>query len=236
MDRRVRAPCWRIYAVREERAMRASATLRPMDSRPAADAEAFVPFETPRGRVPLARSFRSTWLVSSMAALRERGLIERYFAGLPGKYHEVVVASVAGVWLPVEVAVAHYEACEALHLPQEEVVAIGRQVTELVHKTSYSLAIRLVKEAGVTPWACLALQKRLWQRVWEGGDVAVFKLGPKEARVEIAGWPCSRVPYCRRALRGLLIGQSELFCRRAYASEIAHLCTATTLGYRIAWA
>jgi hypothetical protein len=162
--------------------------------------------------------------------------MDRYLANLPVRYHDAVAGSVAGVWLPIEVAVAHYEACDALQLAPEEQVAIGRQVTELVHKTSYSLAIRLVKEAGVTPWACLALQKRLWQRVWEGGDVAVFKLGPKEARVEVAGWPCSRVPYIRRGLRGLLIGQSELFCRKAYANEIPHLCTDTTLGYRVAWA
>jgi hypothetical protein len=207
-----------------------------MDPRPAPHAEVFVPYDYPRGRVPPVRSFRSTWLVSSIAALRERGLFERYLENLPTQYHDVVTASVAGVWLPVEVAVAHYVACEALQLPQEEAVAIGRQVTELVHKTSYSLAIRLVKEVGVTPWACLAIQKRLWQRVWEGGDVAVFKLGPKEARVELAGWPCARVPYCRRALRGLLIGQSELFCKKAYATEVPHLCTATTLGYRVAWA
>jgi hypothetical protein len=162
--------------------------------------------------------------------------MDRYLANLPAQYHDAVAHSVAGIWLPIEVAVAHYEACDALHLPPEEQVAIGRQVTELVHKTSYSLAIRLVKEAGVTPWACLALQKRLWQRIWEGGDVAVFKLGPKEARVEIAGWPCSRVPYIRRGLRGLLVGQSELFCKKAYASEIPHLCTDTSLGYRVAWA
>jgi hypothetical protein len=207
-----------------------------MEARPTGEAEAFVPYDYPRGRVPLVRTFRSTWLVSSIAALRERGLIERYLEILPGQYHQAVMASVAGVWLPVEVSVAHYDACEALQLPPEEVIAIGRQVTELVHKTSYSLAIRLVKEAGVTPWACLALQKKLWQRVWEGGDVAVFKLGPKEARVEVAGWPCSRVPYCRRALRGLLVGQTELFCKKAYATEISRLCTPTTLGYRVAWA
>ncbi len=207
-----------------------------MDSPPARPEEAIVAFDTPRLEVPPVTSFRSTWLVSSVSALRGRGLFERYLEGLPPAYHDVVRSSVAGVWLPVEVAVAHYEACESLGLPPEEQMAIGRAVTEFVHKTSYSIALRLVKEAGVTPWACLALQKRLWQRVWAGGDVAVFKLGPKEARLEVIGWPCSRVPYCRRALRGVLVGQSELFCRKAYATEIARRCSATSLAYRLAWA
>jgi hypothetical protein len=207
-----------------------------MDPVPSRVEEVFVPFERPKAQVPAATSFRSTWLISSVAELRSRGYFDRYLATLRPEYHDLVTTSVAGVWLPVEVAVAHYEACESLDIPHDEQLSIGGAVTESVHKTSYSLAIRLVKEAGVTPWALLAQQKRLWQRVWQGGDVAVFKIGPKEARMEIAGWPCSRVPYCRRALRGLLIGQTELFCKKAYAIEIPRLCTPMTLGYRVSWA
>jgi hypothetical protein len=80
------------------------------------------------------------------------------------------------------------------------------------------------------------MQHRLWSQVWVGGAVATFKLGPKEARVEIVGWPCSRITYCRIAMRGLLVGQTELFCSKAFAREIASLCTPTSLGYRVAWA
>jgi hypothetical protein len=198
--------------------------------------EAIVPFDCPKEQVQPATHFRSTWLVSSVTTLRARGLFDRYLAALPARFHDTVTGPVAGVWLPIEIAVSHYEACEKLKLSSDEQVAIGRSVTEFVHRTSFSLAIRLVKEAGVTPWTCLALQKRLWQRVWQGGDVAVFKLGPKEARVEGVGWPCSRVPYCRSALRGVLLAQTELFCRRAFVRDIPGLCTSTSLGYRVAWA
>src|SRR5271165_4823087 len=97
-----------------------------MDSLLARPEEAIVPFDTPRSEVPPVTSFRSTWLVSSVAAVRSRGLFERYLEGLPLRYHEVISGSVAGVWLPVEVAVAHYEACETLKLPPEEQLAIGR--------------------------------------------------------------------------------------------------------------
>jgi hypothetical protein len=37
-------------------------------------------------------------------------------------------------------------------------------------------------------------------------------------------------------MRGLLVGQTALFCSKAYAHEIPSLCTLTTLGYRVAWA
>ncbi len=198
--------------------------------------EAVCPFATSKNLVRPATKFRSTWLTSSLKALRERNLEAAYFARLPRVHHEAVRGSVAGVWLPIEVAEAHYETCDALGLPASEVMAIGKTVTRFAHKTSYSFALRLVSEAGVTPWACFGIQQRLWAQVWLGGDVATFKLGPKEARVEIVGWPCARFDYCRIAMRGLLVGQTELFCSKAYAHEVTALCSGTTLGYRVAWA
>ena len=198
--------------------------------------EAIAPFTVAKAATPLALHFRSTWLTSSIRALRERGLVDRYLAALPTRHHESVHNSFAGVWLDVEVAMAHYRACDSLGLARSEQIAIGREVTTIAHRTSYALALRLAKGAGVTPWTCFAIQKRLWLQVWRGGDVATFKVGPKEARVEIAGWPCSAIAYPRYAMNGVLIGQTELFCSKAYVSEIASLCTATSLGYRISWA
>jgi len=202
----------------------------------ATNVEPIVPFSTEKRLVPMASQFRSTWLTSSLRALRDRNLLDAYLRNLPTKYHDKVLGSVAGVWYPVEVAVAHYEACDALGLTSADQLEMGRTVTQFAHRTSYSLALRLATEVGVTPWACFAMQHRLWTQVWVGGAVGTFKLGPKEARVEIVGWPCSRIAYCRVAMRGLLVGQTELFCSKAFAREIPSLCTPTSLGYRVAWA
>lgn len=68
----------------------------------AATTDALVPFITAKHLVPLASSFRSTWLTSSLRALRERGHFAPYMRVLPAKYHEQVTSSVAGFWLPVE--------------------------------------------------------------------------------------------------------------------------------------
>src|SRR3954470_3313458 len=76
-----------------------------------------------------ATQFRSTWLTSSLRALRERQLLDPYFAHLPRSLHETVRASVAGTWLPIDVALAHYEACDSLKLPLSEQLAMGREVT-----------------------------------------------------------------------------------------------------------
>jgi hypothetical protein len=75
-----------------------------------------------------------------------------------------------------------------------------------------------------------------YSREWRGGAVAVFKTGPKDARVEMVGFPCAPIPHCRQGLRGVIGGMCELVCTKAYVSEIRGLCTDTTLGYTVAWA
>jgi hypothetical protein len=200
-----------------------------------AQPEAIVPFDGPRNVVAVATEFRSTWLTSSIKAIRARNLLDSYLAVLPAEHHENILNSVAGIWLPMDVGIAHYLACDSLPLTLEDQVAIGREVTTAAHRTSYALALRLAKGVGVTPWTCFAMQKRLWKQIWRGGDVGTFKLGPKEALVEIIGWPCSRIQYVRRAMRGVLLGQTELFCKKAYVHEVTALHSGTTLGYRVSW-
>jgi hypothetical protein len=197
--------------------------------------EAVLPFSVPKRQIPIATQFRSTWLTSSILSLRERNKLEEYLALLPAEHHESVMNSVAGLWLPTEVAIAHYSACGALGFTTQEMIDIGLDVTRRVHGTMLSLMVRLAKGAGATPWVALENTQRLWERVWVGGAVAVFKVGPKEARMEIAGWPCSVVPYCRIALRGVTLGIVEMFCRKAYVLDLPRLCGPNELAYRIAW-
>ena len=77
--------------------------------------------------------------------------------------------------------------------------------------------------------------QKMWDKAWVGGGLAVFKVGPREARGEIVGWPCSRYRYCHVAMRGVMLGTVSLFCRKAWVSEIGELCTDTTLGYKMTW-
>jgi hypothetical protein len=97
------------------------------------------------------------------------------------------------------------------------------------------LAFRLAKGVGVDPWTLLPRLPEMWSRIWIGGGVSIIKLGPKEARIEIAGWACARTAYCRVAMRGILSALVELFCQKSYAKELSALCTPMTLGYRLSW-
>jgi hypothetical protein len=200
--------------------------------------EILVPYPggAPRKSVAVATRFRSTWLGSSVQALRERGLQDRYFAVLAPEFREVVRSSVAGVWLPIDVAVAHYDACDRLELPMREVVQIGFDVTKHIRNTTIQTMVRLASNAGATPWTILERAGVLWGRAFEGSGISVVKLGPKEARFEVAGWPVSRSMYCRTAFRGILTASTDMFCLKTYVKELPKLCTDMTLGYTIAWA
>jgi hypothetical protein len=186
-------------------------------------------------RVPMATAFRSTWLASSLKALRERNLLGDYFSRLSAEHRETVRASVAGAWLPISLAIAHYEACDALRLSAADQFAIGVEVSQFAQKSSFSLMLRLATESGMSPWSCFDVQSRLWKMVWIGGDVSVRRLGPKEARMAITGWPCARIPYCRNAMRGMLTAQTELFSKKAYVAPVSLLMGDMSVGYRIAW-
>jgi hypothetical protein len=198
--------------------------------------EAFVPFPLPRARIPPVTEFRSAWLRSSIRSLREHELLDRYLTLLPPQHHATILESALGVWLPGEVSIAHYTACEELGLDAQTQIAIGAEVAQRVHGTILSIGVKLAQEAGVTPWTVLAQFGRLWSHIWVGGAVAVFKLGPKEARLELVGWPCAKFTYCKNGITGVTQGLIQLFCRKAYLREIPRLCTPTGLGYRVAWA
>lgn len=184
---------------------------------------------------PTATTFRSTWLVSSVQAMKRRGLFERYLTHLPVRFHDPILQAAAGLWLPVETAVAHYEAMNALGLAESEVVDIGLEVVDRFHNVFFSTIFRMARAAGATPWTVFGHTQKMWDRTWDGGGLAIFKLGPREARGEIVGWPCSRIGYCRIAMRGVMLGTVTLFCKKAWIEERPELCTGTTLGYRMNW-
>jgi hypothetical protein len=122
-----------------------------------------------------------------------------------------------------------------LGLPDEEIVQIGLEVTDRFHSVFFSTVFRLARSVGATPWTVFANTQKMWDRTWMGGGIAVFKLGVREARGEVVGWPCSRVRYCRVAMRGMMLGTASLFCKKAWLQEVPQLCTDTTLGYRMSW-
>lgn len=179
---------------------------------------------------------RSTLIASSLMALKERDLFSRYLERLPANLHESILQSVAGSWLPLEVGMAHYAAAEGLALSPQEQFEIGSSVAERVQNGMLGTLVRVAKTAGVTPWTGLEQFQRLWDRLLQGGGGAVWRLGPKEARVEIHGVPMVSFAYFRNGWRGMFAGSGSLFVSKVYVTEIARKTTATSMALRVAWA
>jgi hypothetical protein len=198
--------------------------------------QVILPFRAPRERIADAKHFRSTWLSSSILTLRERGDYDRYLTLLEPRFRDVILKSIAGEWLPTEVAIAHYEACGALGLSNSEIVARSLDVTRRVHQTALSVAVRLAREVGVSPWTLYAQLDRVWDRVWQGGGVSVTKRGPKEAIIEVVRWRCAAVPYCRTAMPAVVLAVTEMFCRKAYVRDVTGDPQGDSLVLKSSWA
>jgi hypothetical protein len=79
--------------------------------------------------------------------------------------------------------------------------------------------VKVAKGAGVTPWTILPQFDRLWRRGADGGAVGIFRVGPKEARIEVVGCELLDIPYFRHAFRGVLLGVVAFFCQKGYMHE-----------------
>ena len=162
-------------------------------------------------------AIRSTLITSSLSSLRARGLFERYDALQTSPHRQMILNLVAGEWLPLEVALAHYQACDALGLSEAEQISIGKDVSRRVHETFLSLIVKAARGVGVTPWTLLPRGNSMNSRLCVGGGVRIWKLGPKSVRVELARLPQLAIPYVRNGLLGLYAAAVELLAENVAA-------------------
>jgi hypothetical protein len=188
----------------------------------------------PTAPYPLRR-VKSTLFVASLRRLREMGREADYLRALPDLHRAAIVESVAGNWLPTEVAFAHYEACEALGLTDDQQVAVGRIVGERLRETLLGSVVRMAKEGGVTPWAVIPHFPRFWSRLFDGSALQGWKLGPKEARIECVAMPLVDIRYFRNALRGQAQSIIDMFCQRSYVTQIPGRSGVGWMGLLLQW-
>jgi hypothetical protein len=172
--------------------------------------------------------------VASLQSLREHGHYERY-EGLLRDRREEILSCVGGGWLPMSVARVHYEACDALGLTLRQQFEMGHSVGERARKSWFSSALKVARGVGVTPWSLAPYLNKLHQRTIDAGGVAVFRLGPKEARVAYVGNELLDIHYFREASRGLLHAIGEMFCETMYSRELPERRSGE-VTFRLQWA
>jgi hypothetical protein len=108
-------------------------------------------------------------------------------------------------------------------------------VSQRANATTLSFMSRLAQGAGATPWTILAQTPRLWASTADDGAISIERLGPKEARIDMVGYPLSGIRYNRISMQGIVLAVVELFCKKAYVREIASMCSERSLGMRVSW-
>jgi hypothetical protein len=169
---------------------------------------------------PLTR-VRSTIVTSALSALRERGHLDRYLAALDPTNRELIVTTVAGTWLPLDLVMTHYVACESLGLSNDECFAIGSAVGSRMHESVLHLVRSLASGVGVTPWNAAARYDSFWTRLFDGGGFRLTKVGPKEGLTEFFQLPIARFAYFRSAFCGVSQVGTSLFTSKAYVRVVA---------------
>lgn len=198
--------------------------------------EIVVPFSAPPPALGAASAARSTLVTSSIQSLRTRNLYPRYERRLAPEYREELLLAVAGTWLSMDAAIAHYAACDALELDAGEQLAIAMEVGDRVNGTFLGTMLRMARTAGVTPWLALGQSAKLYERLFCGGGIAVSKKGPKDARVDLVGNILCSLEYFRVGVRGVYQAGLQLFCRRMSIIELTTRATSHSMSLRIAWA
>jgi hypothetical protein len=198
--------------------------------------EVLVPFPPTLAREPDATHCRGTLLIASRQTLKSRGHFQRYQSHLAQEHDIAIASSVAGTWLPIELGMAHYRACDALDLPVEEQLELGGAVVHALQRTFIGTALRAAgKGALISPLLGLQTFFGVYARAIKGGGGRMVRIGPKDVRVEFRGLPLFTIRYFRIAYRGFITAGCEFFAQRVVTAELGAHLSPTTVAYRIAW-
>jgi hypothetical protein len=182
---------------------------------------------------PVVVQVRGSLLVSSLQTLRELGYYDRYLGGLRKELHEPVLFALASSWVPIEVALGHYAACESMELEEQDLDAMGKHVGARIMGTFLGTLVRSSRIAASRPLLALQHYPRLWERLMSGGSCTVEQKGPKDALIDSRGVPMFRFRYFRVAYSALIRGAGGLL-GRAVHTRITR-STDSAMGVFVSW-
>jgi len=195
--------------------------------------EIIIPY-TPEWR-PLS-AVRSIVIHSSLNELKALGHFDRYREPMATSAYERLGDYLGPSWVPVELAIAHYEACDSMHLTNAQLEEMGRRVGDRLQGSLLVTLSRTARSAGFTPWLAMAPIYRMARRTFQGTIAQFVKLGPKELQVEILGNPLMRYQYYRTAYcAATRVAFSVLGTRVAYVKFAGYRTKHDETHVRVSW-
>jgi hypothetical protein len=196
-------------------------------------AEVFLAFKN--SPVVPTSEVRSTLIMAGIQAVRAQGLFGAYSQSLSPSVRERIAGLAAGLWVPVEIAVAHYSAMDRLGIDRTVIEALGADVAARTWKHILAPVFARSKRIGPKPWEALSYAQETVQLNWRGGDVRIFKEGPAQALYEWAGQPCADIPYFVTSFGSFMREVMRLFSSQAYQHIVPEKCSPTTIALRLSW-
>lgn len=192
--------------------------------------------------IPHEREVRPTTAVkyallhSSLKKLEELGFLHRYMQLADPQVVEQVRSGLPSAWAAIELAHAHYGACDELALSADELSRIGWWVGDSVQATMLVSTAKKTRAADFEVWSAVGQLHRMWARLYQGGSVQVVKLGPKKKLLEIKGFTLNRHRYFRHAQLAALAATYAAVGNQVDSVKIVHYHGATDeLQIGISW-
>jgi hypothetical protein len=201
-----------------------------------AERELFVPFPESMRTAPETTAIRSTTVIVSRQGLKERGYFDEYKKHISAESEAALEAAVAGVWLPIALGADHYVACNALKLSLSEERELGGLALRKLRDTLMGTMAKTLGAAGIVSlWDVLRRYHTFFAANFRGGGSRVWKVGPKDAILEISGLPLVRIPYLRHAYGGLLNEGARFFLTTSHVAEVPRISGNLSIGFRVSW-
>lgn len=152
-----------------------------------------------------ASHIRGTIIVSSVLRLRAWEREESYLSSVPPVLRDEVLSTAPNSWVPMSVAVPHYEAVQCALPDEADQVEWGRQGADCVHKAYVITILREIRVTGlISPELALRHLRPAWRRVFQGSSIHAEKRGLTRAVLTVEGLELLELPLFRRSMQGLL--------------------------------
>lgn len=186
--------------------------------------------------IPRASAIRSTLLQGSLRALRENHMYERWLVLVDPAQRDAIIEAIAPTWLPIEIGLAHYLACDELGVDEAQLVRIGEAVGARLQSTLLGVGAKLAHASGLSNTVMAQCFEKLWPRLIVGGSVQLELVGPKDLVIELRAGVLPRSSYFRGTFIGNVKAAAKLVgLTSVYAKQLTYSSAKDRFAVQMSW-
>jgi hypothetical protein len=157
-----------------------------------------------------ATHVRSTLLQQSLRGIRNQGNFQRWEAYIDPLHRDTILEAIAPSWLPIEVGLAHYLACDRFGEDDATLDKIGEGVGTQLQSTLLGVASKIVLSTVISQETINSCFLKLWPRLCKGGQLDIVYSG-KIVTIELRAATLPKSRYFRGTFLGNVRAGSKLF-------------------------